>query len=85
MLAERTRLVYEAKIQRHVLANVEPGSLAHALGLRTGDRLEAIDSTVIHDLDSALQAYARLQDADTLEVKIQRGTRWLDFEYTFVP
>jgi hypothetical protein len=85
LLAERTRLVYQTKIQRHVLSNVEPGSLAYALGLRTGDRLEAIDGKIIHDLDSALQAYTRLQDATILEVRVQRGSRWLDFEYTLVP
>jgi hypothetical protein len=85
LLAERTRLVYEAETQRHVLSSVEPGSLAHTLGLRTGDRLEAIDGMIIHDLDSALQAYARLHDATTFEVRVQRGSRWLDFHYTIVP
>jgi hypothetical protein len=85
LLTEPTRLVYQAKTQRHVLSNVDPGSLAHALGLRTGDQLEAIDGMIIHDLDSALQAYVQLQDATTLEVRVQRGSQWLDFTYTLVP
>jgi hypothetical protein len=40
---------------------------------------------IIRDLDSALRAYALLGDATTLDVKIKRGSQWLDFTYTFVP
>jgi membrane-associated protease RseP (regulator of RpoE activity) len=85
LLDQGTRLVYNPKLQRHVLDGVEPGSLAHALGLVTGDQIESIDGMIIHDLDSAVQAYAQLGNATALEVRVKRGTRWLDFTYTFVP
>jgi hypothetical protein len=85
LLHQRARLVYHTKLRRHVLDGVEPDSLAHALGLRTGDRLESVDGMIIHDLDSALRAYAQLGDANALEVRVKRGSRWLDFTYTFVP
>ena len=85
LLSERTRLVYDAQSRRHVLSHVERGSLAHALGLRTGDRLESVDGMIIHDLDSALQAYVQLQDATVLEVRVRRGSQWLDFTYALVP
>lgn len=85
LLEQGTQLVYQTKLRRHVLNGVEPGSLAHALGLRTGDQLESVDGTIIHDLDSALQVYARLGDTTALAVRVKRGTRWMDFTYTFVP
>jgi hypothetical protein len=85
LLDQPARLVYHPKLRRHVLNDVEPGSLAHALGLRTDDQLESIDGITIDDLDSAMQAYVELGDATTLDVRIKRGTRWLDFTYTFVP
>lgn len=84
LLAQSTRLVHQPKTQRHVLYGVEPGSLAYALGLRDGDQLESIDGMIIHDLDSALQAYARLGDAAALDVRVKRGSQWLDFTYSFV-
>jgi hypothetical protein len=85
LLDQGTRLVYDSKLRRHVLSNVEPMSLAHALGLRTGDTLESVDEMIIHDLDSALQVYVQLGDATAVDVRVKRGTRWLDFTYTFVP
>jgi hypothetical protein len=85
LLGQSARLVYHPKLQRHVLHDVDPGSLGHTLGLRTGDQLESIDGIVIHDLDSALQAYAQLADATALKLRVKRGTQWLDFTYTFVP
>lgn len=85
LLDQGARLVYHAKLQRHVLQGVEPDSLAYALGLRTGDQLESIDGMLIHDLDSALLAYVQLANATALEVRVKRGTRWLDFTYTFAP
>lgn len=34
---------------------------------------------IIHDFESALQAYALLGDATALEVGVKRGSQWLDF------
>jgi hypothetical protein len=85
LLDQPARLVYHAERQRHVFDGVEPGSLAHALGFRSGDVLESVEGIVIRDLDSALRAYLELGDATAIEVKVKRGSQWLDFTYTFVP
>ncbi|MCA9709728.1 MAG: hypothetical protein KDK70_28070 [Myxococcales bacterium] len=85
LLGQRTRLVYDTKTKRHVVQGVEPDSLAHALGLRNGDRLESVGGITIHDLDSALQAHAQLGHETTLHVRVKRGTQWLDLSYLFVP
>jgi PDZ domain len=84
LVGQRTRLVHDGELRRHVFAHVEPGTLAYVLGLRTGDRLESVNGLVIHDLGAALDAYVRLGEATELEVKIKRGSQWLDFTYTFV-
>lgn len=85
LLDQGTRLVHVTKLQRHVLDGAEPGSLAHALGLRTGDVLESVDGMIIHDLDSALRAYVQLAHATILKVRVKRRSQWLDFTYTLVP
>jgi hypothetical protein len=85
LLRQGLRVVYHSKVRRHVLYDVEPGSLVYALGLRTGDQLESVGGMIIRDLDSALRAYAMLGDATALDVRVKRGTQWLDFTYTFVP
>jgi len=51
----------------------------------SGDMLESVDEMIIHDLDSALQAYLQLGDATAVAIRVKRRTRWLDFTYTFVP
>lgn len=78
-----TLLVYDEEHHRHVFTRVEPGTLAHALGLRTGDRLESVNGLSIRDLDSALDAYVRLGREPALAVRVKRGSQWLDFKYTF--
>ena len=85
LLGQSTRLVYDTKIKRHVLHGVEPSSLAHVLGLRNGDRLESVGGLTIDGLDSALDAYVQLGHKTTIDVRIKRGTQWMDFTYTFVP
>lgn len=78
-------LVYDEDIARFVLDHVEPGTLVHALGLRTGDRLESVGGLIIDDLDPALEAYGKLAHEHVLHVEIDRGSQWLRFTYTFVP
>lgn len=85
LVEQGTTLVHDPKARRLVLHGVEPGSLAHALGLRSGDRLESVSGIVIDDLGSALRAYEALEHETTLHVRVKRGTQWLDFTYTFVP
>lgn len=85
LLGQGTTMVFDSKVERHVFFGVYPGSVAHALGLRDGDRLEAINGKTIDDLDTAFRAYIDSRDADVLEVRVQRGAQWVDFVYTFVP
>lgn len=85
LLSESPRLVYDRAARRHVFIDVEPGSVAYTLGLRTGDRLESVDGTVIDDLEAALHVYAQSASETKLDVRVMRGTQWLDFHYFFVP
>lgn len=85
LLGESTRLHYDRAARRHVFVDVEPGSVAHTLGLRTGDRLESVDGTVIDGLDAALNVYAHSADQTGLSVRVRREDQWLDFDYSFVP
>jgi hypothetical protein len=85
LVEQGAQLVYDSKRRRHVLHGAEPGSLVHALGLRNRDQLESIDDMIIDDLESALRAYTQSADAAALDVRVKRGTQWLDFTYTFVP
>ncbi len=84
LIRQSTALVYDTKRRRHIFIGVTPGSVAHALGLREGDALERINGLVIADLASALRAYTENSDATVMEVRIERGTQWVDFTYTFV-
>ncbi|MCA9704523.1 MAG: hypothetical protein KDK70_01600 [Myxococcales bacterium] len=85
LLGESTRIHHDRVVQRHVFVDVEPGSIAYTRGLRTGDRLESVDGTVIDGLDAALHVYAQSANEDVLDVRVMRGRQWLDFEYVFVP
>lgn len=83
-IKQGTRLLYDATSKRHSFVGVKPGSLAYDLGIRTSDRLESINGIIIRDLDSALKAYATLNEARTLNVRIQRASQWIDFVITIV-
>lgn len=84
-LAEQgVRVVYDPDALRHIFKGIAPGSVAYALGLRDEDRLESINDLIIDDLDSALQAYLDARDAKALDVRVLRGSQWVDFTYTFV-
>ncbi|MEM9461110.1 MAG: PDZ domain-containing protein [Myxococcota bacterium] len=85
LLDESTRLRFDAKTRRFELVSVRSGSVAWALGLRSGDRLESIDGHEIDSLDRALSIYAQGAAATSISVRIIRGTQWLDFELSFVP
>lgn len=84
LLEEHSRLVFDADIARFVFDDVRAGSLAEALGLRDGDVLESVDGVVIDDLDAGLKVYSASTEAPTLEVRIERSGRWIDYTYTFV-
>ncbi len=57
------------------LSGVEPGSLLDYLGLRTGDRLEAVDDWVLSNPETVLRAYAATRTASAVSVRISRDGR----------
>ncbi|MCA9706277.1 MAG: hypothetical protein KDK70_10550 [Myxococcales bacterium] len=85
LLTQSPRLVHDAKIHRHVFTGVFPGSLAHAIGLRSGDHLESVNGIVISDLESALEAYVALGAARSLRIRVERDSQWVDRLVTIVP
>jgi hypothetical protein len=54
------------------ILGVTPASIPFALGLKTGDTLEAIDGTRLKDLNQLLDLYARLDQLSAVELA---GTR----------
>lgn len=64
------------------LFGIRNGTLLNHLGMQNGDRLESINGFQMSDPQKALEAYGRLQTADSLKVQINRkGTPMtLDFK-----
>lgn len=56
------------------LSRIRPDSLLGTLGLRSEDRLDAINGYEVGDPERALEAYARLRTAERLEVAIRCGS-----------
>lgn len=54
------------------LFGIRPGSLLGTLGLKNGDRLEAINGFDLTSPEKALEAYARLRTAKRLSVQLDR-------------
>jgi general secretion pathway protein C len=54
------------------LMGIRPGSLLGTLGMENGDTLRSINGFDLSDPKSALEAYARLQQADRLTVSVER-------------
>jgi general secretion pathway protein C len=54
------------------LFGIRPNSLLDHLGLKNGDRLESINGFDMSDPQKALEAYARLAQADKLKVQVNR-------------
>lgn len=63
------------------LFGIRPGTLLGTLGLQSGDRLESINGFNMSSPEKALEAYARLRTASSLDVKINRRGRPMDIEY----
>jgi len=59
------------------LVRVAPGSLAHRIGLRNGDRVVAVDGHPLRSLDDAAALYARLAGASRVEAEVVRGAERL--------
>lgn len=55
------------------MGGIKPGSVLGSLGLVNGDKLMTINGFEMSDPTKALEAYARLQSADKIAVKVVRG------------
>lgn len=62
------------------LFGIKPSSLLSTLGLRNGDRLEAINGFEIANPAKALEAYARLGTAKRLHVRLDRSGKPLELD-----
>jgi general secretion pathway protein C len=74
-LMRSARIVPEQKDGKVVgirLFGVRPDTLLGVLGLQNGDRLEAINGFNMGSPEKALEAYARLRTAQSLDVNINR-------------
>lgn len=60
------------------LFGIRPEALLGQIGLRNGDRLEAINGFSVASPEKALQAYARLRTAQRLNVRLNRGGKPLE-------
>jgi len=77
-LMRSARIVPEKKGDKVVgirLFGIRDGSLLHHLGIRSGDRLEAINGFEMTDPQKALEAYGRLRTASNLKVRVNRKGR----------
>jgi len=75
-LMKSTRIVPESKDGKVLgirLFGIKPDTLLGSLGLRTGDRLEAINGFNMGSPEKALEAYARLRTASQLNIAVNRG------------
>lgn len=66
------------------LFGIKAGSLLGSLGLKNGDRLEAINGFEIADPTKALEAYARLRTAKHLQVRLDRSGRPLELDLNII-
>jgi general secretion pathway protein C len=74
-LMKTARIVPEQKDGKVVgirLFGIRPDTLLGKLGLQNGDRLETINGFEMASPEKALEAYARLRTADSLNVKVTR-------------
>ena len=74
-LMRSARIVPEQKDGKTVgirLFGIRPDTLLGKLGMQNGDRLESINGFPMANPEKALEAYARLRTADSLNVSINR-------------
>jgi general secretion pathway protein C len=74
-MMKQTRIVPEQKDGKVVgvrLFGIRPDTLLGKLGLQNGDRLEAINGFEMASPEKALEAYAKLRTAESLNVKVTR-------------
>jgi type II secretion system protein C len=72
----------DGKLNGVRIAKAQPGSLATAIGLQTGDVIEAIDGVRLTSPDQLLEVMARVNSATRVPVRGTRNGQPLDLEYS---
>ena len=83
-LMRQARVIPEQQNGRVIgmrLLGIRPDTLLGVLGMRHGDRLEAINGFEMTNPQTALEAYARLRTAEKISVRINRGGTNMDLQY----
>jgi general secretion pathway protein C len=78
------RLVPQRRDDQRVgvkLSGIDEGSTYHRLGFREGDMIVEVAGYPIHDPQKALEAYAKLRNAERVDVKVQRGDETVMLRY----
>jgi general secretion pathway protein C len=63
------------------LFGVQKGGLADAVGLRSGDAIQAVNGMTLKTPDEVLAAYAKIKDLKHVEVAIQRAGKPVTLRY----
>jgi general secretion pathway protein C len=71
----------EGNVTGFRLFGIRAGTLLGTLGMRDGDRLESINGFSLASPERALEAYARLRTATSLNVQLSRQGRPLTIDY----
>jgi general secretion pathway protein C len=83
-LMRSARIVPEQKNGKVVgirMFGIRPDTLLGTLGMKNGDRLEAINGFNMSSPEKALEAYARLRTASNLNVKINRRGQPMSIDF----
>ena len=84
LLADAARLVYDGSEGRFVFTTVEPGDVAHALGLRSGDVLLTINGLSIDGPEVGLLAYMENESTEVVDLTVRRDGREHGLRFEFV-
>jgi general secretion pathway protein C len=71
----------DGKLSGVRVARAQKGSLADAVGLRTGDVVEAIDGMALDDINVSLEAMGKLRTASSVRLAIKRGGNPVEIDY----
>ncbi|NJK32117.1 MAG: hypothetical protein HC927_06705 [Deltaproteobacteria bacterium] len=83
LLADDARFVFDSRRERFILQFIVAGSVAHQLGLRSGDMIESVDDVVIDGLHAGMQVYLASEGAQKTRLRIKRGSTWIDYTFTY--
>jgi hypothetical protein len=77
------RVPYRASLSPRggiLFAEVKTGSLPHRVGLRTGDRVVAVNGQRVGTADAAMEAYLHLRPGKQLTLQVVRGAQQMKLE-----